>query len=233
MFGAILKTFRELRQLTQSELADKLFLSGPMSISNYEKNKRLPSISMLRDMSRILDFRMVIDNGEIVFTDKIIKEKGSVLMEANIVETVKKEIENLISKSNIKDIGDMNEVIINFIESKYNNQVTWRGFEPQSYDSDIENYETADDIRLYLLNNIEKLYCWEYDIEIDGEYFVIYLSFNIKNNTNLISVINNMFAGYGAGEEFDFDTDFQYRDITLGYPELLNNEISDIKICNL
>lgn len=52
--GAAIKYYRELKHLTQKELADRLSIS-PSTIGMYEQNRRTPDITTLTTMSKIFD----------------------------------------------------------------------------------------------------------------------------------------------------------------------------------
>lgn len=52
--GAAIKFYRELKHLTQKELADRLSIS-PSTIGMYEQNRRTPDITTLTTMSKIFD----------------------------------------------------------------------------------------------------------------------------------------------------------------------------------
>lgn len=54
MFSDMLKRLRKLRQLTQTEISDKLNVTQG-SIANWENGTRLPSIDMIPSICRALD----------------------------------------------------------------------------------------------------------------------------------------------------------------------------------
>lgn len=55
-----IKYYREKAGLTQTELADKLGLSGHNIISYYENGQRTPSVSILEEMCQVLRCHFVI-----------------------------------------------------------------------------------------------------------------------------------------------------------------------------
>lgn len=52
--GASIRHYREINDLTQKELADKLSIS-PSTIGMYEQNRRIPDIATLTNMAKIFD----------------------------------------------------------------------------------------------------------------------------------------------------------------------------------
>ena len=52
--GTSIRHYREINDLTQKELADKLSIS-PSTIGMYEQNRRIPDITTLTNMSKIFN----------------------------------------------------------------------------------------------------------------------------------------------------------------------------------
>ena len=52
--GTSIRHYREINDLTQKELADKLSIS-PSAIGMYEQNRRIPDITTLTNMSKIFN----------------------------------------------------------------------------------------------------------------------------------------------------------------------------------
>ena len=90
--GKFITELRKEKNMTQQELADKLFVTD-RAVSNWENCRRLPDISLLKELSNI--FNVTID--EVISGRRIQKEEKSKLLEENIIKiyTTHKKIENL------------------------------------------------------------------------------------------------------------------------------------------
>lgn len=233
MYGEILKRFREKRKLTQSELADKVYLSGPMNISNYEMNKRLPTIDILRLLSKELQFKIEIDNGEVLFLDKLTSNKEINNMSKNVdkITRFKKSLAQSMQTYNISNIGDMLEFVLGYCERQGDLTTTWRGFMPNKVIND-EDF-SIDSLRKYIINNLDIFYNWEFDVELDqNNYFVLCVNFNLLDKADLIDRINIAFKEVVSYPDVDYATEIVFKHILYSQTEysVMDYKISDIKI---
>jgi transcriptional regulator with XRE-family HTH domain len=90
--GKFIADLRKEKNMTQQELADKLNVTD-RAISNWERGRRLPDISLLKELSNL--FGVTID--EIICGRRIRKEEKDKLLEQNIIQiyTTRKKIENM------------------------------------------------------------------------------------------------------------------------------------------
>lgn len=92
VIGKFISKLRKDFGMTQQELADKLNVTD-RAVSNWENGRRLPDISILKELSSIFD--ITID--EIIYGKKISKEETKKILEDNAIEIyiTKRKIENL------------------------------------------------------------------------------------------------------------------------------------------
>ena len=91
-FGTFIASLRKENNMTQQELAEKLNVTD-RAISNWERGRRLPDISLLKELSNL--FGVTID--EVISGRKINKNEKAELLEQNIIQiyTTRKKIENM------------------------------------------------------------------------------------------------------------------------------------------
>ena len=90
--GKFISDLRKEKGLTQQELADTLNVTD-RAVSHWENGRRLPDISLLKELSKI--FNVTID--EIISGKRLTKEEQNQLLNESIIEiyTSRKKIENL------------------------------------------------------------------------------------------------------------------------------------------
>lgn len=90
--GKFIAELRKENNMTQQQLADKLGVTD-RAVSNWENGRRLPDISLLKELSEIYD--ITID--EIIYGKRIEKEEKIEILEKNMINiyTTRKKIENL------------------------------------------------------------------------------------------------------------------------------------------
>lgn len=90
--GKFIAELRKENNMTQQQLADKLGVTD-RAVSNWENGRRLPDISLLKELSEIYD--ITID--EIIYGKRIEEEEKIEILEKNMINiyTTRKKIENL------------------------------------------------------------------------------------------------------------------------------------------
>lgn len=74
MIGEFLKRCRVRLKLKQSDLAELMYCDK-QTISNWEREARTPSLDMLEKLSDILNFKVIIEKGEIIMKNNINNNK--------------------------------------------------------------------------------------------------------------------------------------------------------------
>lgn len=69
MFGQAIKTYREKHRLTQAQLAEKVFVT-PQAIDHYEHGRRQIPVEVLKLLSEVLNFSILIMEGDAILMEK-------------------------------------------------------------------------------------------------------------------------------------------------------------------
>ena len=94
--GKFILECRKAKNLTQSELAEKLGVSDK-SVSNWENGRNMPDLSLFRPGCEILD----ISINDLVSGEKVTKDKYQEKLEENIISTIDYTNKKVIEKNNI------------------------------------------------------------------------------------------------------------------------------------
>ena len=94
--GKFILECRKAKNLTQSELAEKLGVSDK-SVSNWENGRNMPDLSLFKPLCEILD----ISINDLVSGEKVTKDKYQEKLEENIISTIDYTNKKVIEKNNI------------------------------------------------------------------------------------------------------------------------------------
>lgn len=159
MIGDKIKRIRKEKNISQQELANKLFVSDK-TISSWEQNRTEPNLDMIVKICDILDTsvgNLIYDNVEKINVETEIKIK----LEENEYNRLKKFFE-----SNAEFKKEINQV-----DTYY--QPSYRKFIPENLNDIVNEWlrigKRGNKIILNYKNWHENKYCDEYEVEIDDD----------------------------------------------------------------
>ena len=178
--GLFIKHKRIEKGLTQSELANLLNVTDK-AISNYENGRRIPDVSILKELSNILDVSInEILNGQVIKKSEL-EEK----CDENIVEIINDSKINMI-KILFIIFGFMFSILLIIGISLYANLN--KECDPTTYD--IHKYELNDLYHISIVDDLDTKY-FNKKIYIQSEVQIIdnelYVQKDSINNSNKIS----------------------------------------------
>ena len=177
MLGDRLKEIRKTKNISQQDLADKLFVSDK-TVSSWENNRTEPNLDMVVKICDILD----ISVGHLLYENT----------DRNAIETeIKVKLEKEEYQS-LKTFFDKEATL-----QKHNHQVdtyyepTYRRFVPENLQEDVNEWlrigKRGNKIILNYKNWHENKYCDEYEVEIDDDQNLdkIFKSIGMKELTTV------------------------------------------------
>lgn len=177
MLGDRLKEIRKAKNISQQDLADKLFVSDK-TVSSWENNRTEPNLDMVVKTCDILD----ISVGHLLYENT----------DRNAIETeIKVKLEKEEYQS-LKTFFDKEATL-----QKHNHQVdtyyepTYRRFVPENLQEDVNEWlrigKRGNKIILNYKNWHENKYCDEYEVEIDDDQNLdkIFKSIGMKELTTV------------------------------------------------
>lgn len=213
--GKFIATSRKQKGLTQTELADRLNITD-RAVSKWERGKGCPDISLLEDLSKILDVSIIellkgektnkkqkLEKEELIYSMNYAKESTKIKMYKtlnNIIITLIFVVILSLSFNNLKIAILMNHHYypnIMFIDGNVDSQNLFSDIEKKiellKKDNSYKSKEDVNQIIDIIENNFieeEKLYNAEYYTFNDIKKLVYRYSNDMNNMTNL--TINNI-----------------------------------------
>ena len=218
MIGKWIKDCREEKGLSQNELAELLYTTR-QNISHYENGRRLNStLDLLKDLSNVLDFSILIEKGEIV---KMSQPNQTI----QTIQTLKQRLAEQFQYTGEITIDELINQINQLANKEFNHEPTWRAFLPKEDESEIE--ADFDNWSSTLMKKERGRF--EFDFELDGNNYIQGISFEIISPESFSDIICPYLKGTVIEEE-SFWFDIVDSAVKNEWSELCDLKIKNIKI---
>lgn len=202
MIGNSIRNFREKNNLSVEKLGELTNLTR-QAIYNYEKNKREPSLGIIAMLSKVLNFNLIVSEGEI-----LIMEKNNIKETVTTIKEIKERFAKQFKYTNNIYLDEFYGSTIDMFEEEYGANVLWHHF-----GCDI-NWETIDNIDIdniskkdvkEFFKNPDNFSYWTFEIITPENTFMFSVNFKIKNKEIFTKYINE----YIDSEYFDLKAEIE------------------------
>lgn len=218
MIGKWIKESREAKGLSQNELAE-LMNTTRQCISHYENGRRPnPSLEVLKEFSRVLDFMVLIEKGEVI---KMKRETGI----QRTIEDLRSRLEEHFRYTNELTFGEFISQTVSLIEKEFDCSPTYRAFLPNTL-IEISDPLTTDWTEIFTQTHWGRV---EFEIEVEDGIFAQGISFEIDEPEKFIELIKECLP-HLIHDWDEFRDDFFWCDVIDETVAIYTEEINDLII---